>query len=161
MWTLRWPAALLLLVLATVSLVGAGAVTAARLDAPQLADLSERAVEYGRSATWLQAGMMYAAALMFFISMVRLLRRTQAFWYWLLGFGLFGASWALTHNIQQWGALAQTMPRFDALTSQNAAEIFAQALDQGLAPLAACLLAGLAVAFVDGADRAHWDRHGQ
>lgn len=157
MWILRWPMALLLLLLTAVCVLGAGVITGARLDAPQVAQISAEAQTYGASAPWVQAGLMGAAALMFLIAMIRLLRRTQGFWFWLIGFALMGAAWALTHSLNEWQAIVAATPRLDSINAENAAEVGLHALDQGVAPLAIALVVGLVILIVDAADRAHWD----
>ena len=88
---LRWPTVLVLLALVAWCLLGAGAPAAVLLNLP--VDLpgitpDRRAILAGVS--WIEIGLWFGAGLFFFIAMVRLMRRTQAFWSWLLAFALFG-----------------------------------------------------------------------
>ncbi len=152
MFLLRLPVALALLALVAVSLLGAGVTTATRLEVAQIAAVSAEAEAYGQSTTWLQAGLMYAAALSFFIAMVRLLRRTHGFWPWLVGFALYGAAWALAHSIDEWSALIAATPQFGEVTAENAGQIAIQALDQGVLPLAVSLVTGLLILVIDAID---------
>lgn len=152
MFLIRWPTALLLLLLALVALLGGAAATAVRLNVAQVAEISAEAQSYGESTSWLQAGLLFGAALLFFIAMIRLFRRTHGFWPWLFGFALFGGAWALTHSAGEWQSLAAQFPAFDQINTQNAGEVALQALDQGVLPLAACLVAGLLVLVIDAID---------
>jgi hypothetical protein len=152
MFLIRLPTALLLLALIAASLLGAVSITAVQLGTAEVATLSSEAQSYGETSTWLQAGLMYAAALLFFISLIRLFRRTHGFWPWLFGFALFGGAWALTHSVSEWQTLASQFPPIDQINAGNAQAVAMQALDQGVLPLAVGLLAGLLILVIDAVD---------
>ncbi|MBL8549961.1 MAG: hypothetical protein JNJ73_08235 [Hyphomonadaceae bacterium] len=144
MWILRWPIVVLILVFVIAAcLLPAGAVTANELAGPQFAQLSQGLADNASSANWLQAGLWYGAAFCLFVAAVRLIRRTQAFWAWLIGFGLYGARWGLARQAEGVG-----VP-----TSLDAA-----LADYGLLMLSGLLLVGLLILIVDAADRSHWAR---
>jgi hypothetical protein len=155
LWILRWPIVLILLCLAAGSLFPAVVVTVERADLPvNLAVVSPQLTALGEGASWLEAGLWYAAGLLFLISAVRLIRRTQGFWMWLLGFALYGGRWAVT--MQDQGGLVQAaqslsvqsfMP--DQLTPVSPA---VQTI-----LLAGHLLVGLIIFAIDAADRRYWD----
>jgi len=103
-------------------------------------------------------GLLAGAALFFLIAAVRLMRRTQGFWTWLLGFALYGGRWAYA---QQDGLL----PTIQGIDPN--AYLQPQALLQDLgAPtaqvglLGIILIVGLFTFIVDAADRSYWDKQG-
>jgi hypothetical protein len=144
MWILRWPIVILMLVFVVAAcLLPAGAVTAQQLAAPQLAEVSAVLAENARSSNWVEAALWYGAAVFLFISAVRLIRRTQAFWAWLIGFGLYGARWGMSRQ-----AAGEGLP-----TSLDGA-----LADNGLLMLAGLLVVGLLILLIDASDRAFWAR---
>src|SRR5262245_39112825 len=111
---LRWPAVLVLLALVLLSFIGAATVGAAlaNLTAPQVQDAQIAAEGAGvAQQTWLDVGLWAGAGLFFLISLVRLIRRTQGFWTWLLGFLCYGGRWAWAQ--QQGDGLVATVQRVD------------------------------------------------
>src|SRR5688572_3345948 len=103
---LRWPAILALLALAMLCVAGAlgaaGVLTSfeapatgvGQVDA-QVANAQGAAERSGAAeASWIDVGLLAAAAVFFLISAIRLMRRTQGFWTWLLGFACYGGRWA-------------------------------------------------------------------
>jgi hypothetical protein len=108
---LRWPAILVLLLLVFVSLGAAfaGTVHLAQLpiELPVTAD-QEATIN---QLTWIEVGLWAGAGLFFLISAVRLIRRTQAFWMWLLGFALYGARWAVAQQNEAGGLVANAKTR--------------------------------------------------
>lgn len=169
MWILRWPVVLILLAVTLVnSWLPAAATAAAQLRVAALNDAIDSlrarsrfvagALEYGAQASWLEAGLWFAAGLFFLIAAVRLMRRTQGFWMWLLGFACYGGRWAVTQ--QNEGGLAATLQSLtpQALSPEN--------LTPEAAPVQAGLLAfhlvvGLIILVIDAGDRAYWDRVGR
>lgn len=170
---LRWPA--ILVMLALVLLCIAGALGAAGLitdfQAPasgveqvdaQVAQAQSAAENTGAAnATWIDVGLLAAAAIFFLISAVRLMRRTQGFWTWLLGFALYGGRWAWSQQYNEGGALATLRGVDINAYSQPQAlltDLGSPAAQVGI--LAIVLVVGLFILIVDGADRAHWDKQG-
>ncbi len=167
---LRWPAILVLLALVLLS--AAGALGAAGLitgfDAPavgveqvdtQVAAAQTAAADTGAAnASWIDVGLLAGAALFFLISAVRLMRRTQGFWTWLLGFALYGGRWAY----QQRDGLAATIQGIDPNVYRTPQVVLqdlgSPAAQVGL--LGVVLIVGLLVFIVDAADRSHWDKQG-
>jgi hypothetical protein len=170
---LRWPA--ILVMLALVLLCIAGALGAAGLiadfQAPQsgvaqvdtqVAEAQSAAAHTGAAnATWIDVGLLAAAAIFFLISAIRLIRRTQAFWTWLLGFALYGGRWAWSQQYNEGGAMG-TLQGVDinAYTQPELllTDLGAPAAQVGI--LGIVLIVGLFVFIVDVADRAYWDKQG-
>jgi len=92
---LRWLAILALLALVLLCAIGAlgaaGVITGydvpasgvAQVDT-QIAAAQSAADRNAASAGWIDVGLLGAATLFFLISAIRLMRRTQGFWTWLL-----------------------------------------------------------------------------
>ncbi|MGD9979172.1 MAG: hypothetical protein AB7H66_10965 [Hyphomonadaceae bacterium] len=170
---LRWPA--ILVMLALVLLCAAGALAAAGLiadiQAPasgvsqvdsQVAEAQIAAESTGAAdATWIDVGLLAGAAVFFLISAVRLIRRTQGFWTWLLGFALYGGRWAWSQQYNEGGVMG-TIQGVDInayLQPQSLlTDLGSPAAQVGI--LAIVLIVGLFVFIVDAADRAYWDRQG-
>mgnify|MGYP001414788526 CR=1 FL=1 len=170
---LRWPA--ILVMLALVLLCIAGALGAAGLitgfDAPaigleqvdaQVAEAQTAAEDTGAAnATWIDVGLLAGAAIFFLISAVRLIRRTQGFWMWLLAFALYGGRWAWSQQYNEGGVMG-TIQGVDinAYTQPQAlvGDLASPAAQVGI--LAIVLIVGFFVFIVDAADRAYWDKQG-
>jgi hypothetical protein len=161
---LRWPAILALFALALLSFLGAaasaGALTGVQLSGVQQVQEAQAAAREAGAAqsTWIDVGLWAGAGLFFLISAVRLVRKTQGFWTWLIGFALYGGRWALA----QQGSLVDTMKGINPqayLTPQTILSDLATPEAQvGL--LGLILVVGLLIFVIDAADRAYWDRHG-
>jgi hypothetical protein len=166
---LRWPAILALLALVLLCFAGAlaaaGAITG--FEAPgvgvdqvdsQVAQAQVAAANSGAAtASWVEVGLLAGAGLFFLICAIRLMRRTQGFWTWLIGFALFGGRWAWTQSdglatIQGIDPKAYLQPQVIAsdLTTTEA--------QVGI--LAIVLILGLIIWIVDAADRSYWDKQG-
>ncbi|MGD9968572.1 MAG: hypothetical protein AB7T59_18795 [Hyphomonadaceae bacterium] len=170
---LRWPA--ILAMLALVLFCVAGALAAAGLitdiQAPavgveqvdsQVAEAQSAAGGTGAAdATWIDVGLLAGAAIFFLISAVRLIRRTQAFWTWLLGFALYGGRWAWSQQYSEGGVMG-TIQGVDisayAQPQLLVADLGSPAAQVGI--LGIILIVGFFVLIVDAADRAYWDRQG-
>lgn len=159
---LRLPAILVLLILVLLSLAGAFAATVvlAHLPIDLSTVLGQSSIDDLARVNWLQAGLLYGAGLFFLISAVRLMRRTQGFWTWLLGFACFGGRWALTQ--QENGGLVGTVQHINPNAYLQPQSLIASpgAPESQVALLGAILLVGLIILIIDAADRAHWDRQG-
>ncbi len=167
---LRWPAILVLLALVLLCLVGAvgaaGVITGFEAPASgvdridtQVADAQDAAAEtLPAEAGWIDVGLLAGAALFFLISAVRLMRRTQGFWTWLLGFALFGGRWAWA----QQGNLVETVRGIDPSVYMQPQGLLADtgSPEAQVGLLAIILIVGLFVFVVDAADRAYWDKQG-
>lgn len=167
---LRWPSILVLLALVLMCVAGALAAAGVIADfqAPasgvsqvdaQVAEAQSAAANSGAAtASWIDVGLLAGAALFFLIAAVRLIRRTQAFWTWLLGFALFGGRWAYS----QQGDLVQTVQSIDVnayLAPQTLIEDLGSPTFQ-IGLLGVVLIVGLFVFIIDAADRAYWDKQG-
>lgn len=157
---LRWPAILALFALVLLSLAGALVATSvlAHLPVDLSAYLPADATEMLSHTTWLETGLLYGAALFFLISAIRLIRLTQGFWTWLLGFACFGGHWALTQ--QSSGGLVATVQGLKLQSFQQPQALLndTSAPETQVALLAIVLIIGLIIFIVDAADRAYWDR---
>ncbi len=158
----RWPIVLILLGLVAACVFPAliGTIEAYNLpiDLNLAPAVSENLERWAESTTMPERLLWYAAGVLFFVTAVRLARRTQGFWVWLLGFACYGGRWALGQQ-QQEGGVGATV---SALTPEN---FTPEALASGgssaqVTFLAFMLVVGLLILLVDAADRAHWNRQG-
>ena len=166
---LRWPSILVLLALVLVCVAGALAAAGviAGVAAPasgvegvdaQVAEAQIAAAEHAAGANWINVGLLAGGALFFLISAVRLMRRTQGFWTWLVGFALVGGHWAygqqgdLVATIQGIDPSAYLAPQ-DLLSDPGSATV-----QVGI--LGVILIIGVLIFIVDAADRAYWDKQG-
>ncbi len=156
---LRLPAIVALLLLVAVSLTAAIATTIVLANVPvDLGAIDPSLPARAADATWIDAGLWYAAALFFLISSIRLMRRTQGFWTWLLGFAFYGGRWALA----QQGDVAAKLQALDLQSYRDPAAL-AQAGDSTeaqIAILGIVLIVGVVIFVIDFADRAYWNRQG-
>jgi hypothetical protein len=159
---LRWPAILVLLVLVLLSFAGAFAATVvlANLPVDLGAVLSEDQISTVRRTSWIEAGLWYGAGLFFLISAIRLIRRTQGFWTWLLGFACYGGRWAFAQ--QEGGGLAATVQDVDpnAYLRPESLAAAPESSEAQIGILAIILIVGLITLIIDAADRAYWEKHG-
>lgn len=160
---LRWPAILVLLALVLVSL-GAAIASALVLGGAPIdlsAALSEEQLAQIRNVSWIEVGLWAGAGLLFLVSAIRLIRRTQGFWAWLLGFACYGGRWAFQQSQSDGGVLATVQSVDVAAYTQPAA--LANAPDSAetqLGLLAVILVVGFLIFIVDAADRAYWNKQG-
>lgn len=162
---LRVPAILVLLALVLLSALGAlaaaGILTGYQAPVEQVQSVQAAAAESGAAeATWIDVGLLAAAAVFFLISSIRLMRRTQGFWTWLFGFAAYGGRWAWDQ--QQSGGLLETIQNVDLNAYANPQAVLGDlsATEGQLAILALILIVGVVVLMVDAADRAYWDKQG-
>lgn len=163
MFILRWPAILVLFAVVALCLLGAvaaaGAITGFDAGVAQVQQAQAAAVEAGAAqATWIDVGLLAGAGLFFLIAAIRLVRRTQGFWVWLIGFALYGARWAMNQS----DGLAATVQSIDFnafLQPQAIVEDMASPEAQ-VSLLGILLIVGLVIFVIDAADRSHWDRQG-
>jgi hypothetical protein len=101
--------------------------------------------------------LWYAAAAFLLIAVIRLVRRTQAFWMWLLAFAFLGARWGLSLRAVDGGAVgllqSLTLERFQPALLAADPPLLSIVL------LIKLLIIGLLILSVDHADKAYWDRH--
>jgi hypothetical protein len=160
---IRWPAILVLLALVLVSFAAAIASGLVLGGAPVdlSAALSEEQLAQIQSVSWIEVGLWAGAGLLFLVSAIRLIRRTQGFWAWLLGFACYGGRWAYQQSQSDGGVLA-TVQSVD-VTRYTQPAVLANAPDSTetqLGMLAIILIVGLLIAIVDAADRAYWNKQG-
>lgn len=161
---LRWPAILVLFALVLLSglgaLAAAGAITGYDPGIAQIEEARESAVAAGAAqATWIDVGLWAGAAIFFLISAIRLVRRTQGFWTWLIGFALYGGRWAYAQSDD--GGLVETLQGVDPnvyLQPQTLVTDLASTEAQ-IGILGIVFVLGLLILVVDAADRAYWNKH--
>lgn len=160
MFILRWPTVLILFGLVLLCLGAAAATSAIRLDAPiDTSMLSADQLATIQQASWLETGLWAGAGLFFLISAIRLIRRTQAFWTWLIAFACYGGRWAVAQ--QDSGGLQAAASNLNAASFQPAMMTAApEAPAAQISVLGAILIIGLIIFVIDAADRAYWDRQG-
>jgi hypothetical protein len=160
---LRWPAVLVLLALAFLSFAGAlaaaSAITNLQVEVQQIQAAQVAADEAGAGqATWLDVGLWAGAGLFFLIAGIRLIRRTQGFWAWLLAFALFGGRWAYAQRMDFDTIVQQFDPTIYMRPQEVVADLGAPAAQVGL--LGVVLIVGVLAFIVDAVDRAHWNNQG-
>jgi len=162
---LRWPSILALLALVLLSALGAlaaaGFLTGFEAPIAQVQEVQAAAAESGAAqATWIDVGLLAGAAIFFLISAIRLMRRTQAFWMWLLGFACYGGRWAWAQ--QDSGGLVATVQSVDVNAYRTPQSVLADlsTTEGQLAILALVMIVGLIVFIVDASDRSYWDKQG-
>jgi hypothetical protein len=167
---LRWPAILALFALALLSLLAAAGAAGVltQFQPPDVGlDQLDMRVEQAQSAaaasgateaSWLHVGLLVGAGLLFLISAVRLIRKTQAFWTWLIGFALYGGRWALA----QQGNFVDTVKGIDPRAYLEPQTILADLAtpEAQVGLLGLILVVGLFIFVIDAADRAYWDKQG-
>lgn len=162
---LRWPAILALFALALLSFLGAaasaGALTGFDLNIGMAqvdeAEAAASAAGAGQS-TWIEVGLWAGAGLFFLIAAVRLIRKTQGFWTWLIGSALYGARWALA----QQGNFVDTVKGIDPRAYLEPQTILSDLAtpEAQVGLLGLILVVGLFIFVIDAADRSYWDRQG-
>lgn len=169
---LRWPAILVLFALVFLSVVGAlgaaGVLTGYVMPGVgvgavdgQVAEAQSAAATGAASAGWIDVGLLAGAAIFFLISAIRLIRRTQGFWTWLLGFACYGGRWAWQQQANEGGALGYLQSiDINAYMAPQALLNDLTTPEAQVGILGVVLIVGLFVFIVDAADRAHWDRQG-
>lgn len=162
---LRWPSILALLALVLLSALGAlaaaGILTGFEAPIAQVQEAQAAAAESGAAeATWIDVGLLAGAAIFFLIAAIRLMRRTQGFWMWLLGFACYGGRWAWAQ--QDSGGLVATVQSVDVNAYRTPQSVLADlsTTEGQLAILALVLIVGLIVFIVDASDRSYWDKQG-
>ncbi|GAM97186.1 hypothetical protein U91I_00811 [alpha proteobacterium U9-1i] len=156
---LRWPSVLVLLLLTGVCLMAGGSAALVLGNIPvDLSFLSEAQRATLDGVSWLEAGLWLGAGLFFFIAMIRLIRRTQAFWAWLIGFALFGGRWAYAQ--QENGGLVETVQSVEVQSFAQPEVLVAtpDGTESQIVILAVILIVGLLVLAIDAIDRAYWER---
>jgi len=158
---LRWPAilVLLLLVLASFGAAFAGTVHLAQLPIALPVTAEQQATI--DQLSWIEVGLWAGAGLFFLIAAVRLIRRTQAFWTWLIGFALFGARWAIAQQNEGGGLVANVQSiNVNAYTAPAELAANSGGTEAQVGILGVILIIGLLVFIVDAADRSYWDKQG-
>lgn len=163
---LRWPAILVLLALSLLSLVGAAAAGAVlggyTVPLAEVQNVQSSAATAGAAEqTWIDVGLLAGAGIFFFVALVRLIRRTQGFWAWLLGFACYGGRWAWSQQ-QGDGGVVGTITGIDWNTYREPQALLTDltAPESQIALLGIILVVGLFAFIVDAVDRAHWDSQG-
>lgn len=166
---LRWPAILVLLALVLLCFAGAlaaaGAITGfnapdvgvSQVDA-QVAEAQTAAANSGaNTANWVEVGLLAGAGLFFLIAAIRLMRRTQGFWTWLIGFALYGGRWAWT-QADGLAVIQSIDPKVYLQPQALIADTTSPEAQVGI--LGIVLILGLITWIVDAADRSYWDKQG-
>lgn len=159
---LRLPAVLALLALVLINLIGAALATImlAHLPIDLSAVLNQEQKAELAQVGWLETALRFGAALFFLIAAIRLLRRTQAFWTWLLGFACYGGRWAWQQQSQ--GDIVNSVRSINPQVYLHPQGLLSSldSTESQVALLAVILIVGLIILIIDAADRAHWDRQG-
>lgn len=151
MFILRWPLVLVLFGYCILFLAAAAGVAADRLGLGLESAIWDSFVMRAAGVTWVETALWAAAGIFLFISGVRLIRRTQGFWAWLLGFACYGIRWGLTTVKSDDNIIADAAA---VRTAEEAIEAAAQATtDTPLIALGALLVVGLLILIVDTADK--------
>jgi hypothetical protein len=159
---LRLPAIVALLALVLISLIGAVLATIVLTHLP--IDLSSILSPEQRTqiaqVSWVETGLRYGAGVFFLIAAVRLIRRTQGFWTWLLGFACYGGRWAWQQQSQ--GDIVNSVRNINPQIYLHPQDMLGSldSTESQVALLAVILIVGLIILIIDAADRAHWDRQG-
>ncbi len=157
---LRLLAILALLALAFIVWAAALAVTASITPLPidVGAIVGADNLEVLKSVTWPEAALWGGAGLFFLIASIRLMRRTQAWFMWLLGFACLVGRWVLGQGGTEQALAA--VKALDASAYLKPAELLGDltGLEVQVGRFGVILVLGLIVLIVDIADRAHWKR---
>lgn len=158
---LRWPAILVLLLLALASLGAAFAGTIHLAQLPIQLPLTADQEATINSLTWIEVGLWAGAGLFFLIAAVRLIRRTQAFWTWLIGFAFYGGRWAIAQQNES-GGLVANLQSIDVNAYRAPAELAANTggTEAQVGLLGIIVIVGILIFIVDAVDRAYWDKQG-
>ncbi|NWG52785.1 MAG: hypothetical protein HXY28_03620 [Hydrogenophilaceae bacterium] len=157
MFILRWPLALVLFGYCLLFLGAATGVAADRLGLGLDSAIWDAFVMRAAGVTWIETALWAAAGIFLFISGVRLIRRTQGFWAWLLGFACYGVRWGLTTVKSDDNIIADAAA---VRTPEQALETAVEATtNYPLIALLALLIVGLLILIVDTADK-RWSRRG-
>jgi hypothetical protein len=158
---LRWPAILVLLLLVFASFGAAFAGTVHLAELPIALPMTAEQQATVAQLSWIEVGLWAGAGLFFLIAGVRLIRRTQAFWTWLIGFAFYGARWAMAQQNEA-GGLVANVQSIDVNAYTAPAELAANTggTEAQVGILGIILIVGLIVFIVDAADRSYWDKQG-
>lgn len=159
---LRWPAILVLLLLVLMSFGGAFAGTVHLAQLPIALPTTTDQQATITQVSWIEVGLWAGAGLFFLISAVRLMRRTQGFWTWLLGFALYGARWAVAQQ-NEGGGLVASVQSIDLSAYLQQPQLLLSDLGSPAAQVALLtivLIVGLLVFIIDAVDRSYWDKQG-
>lgn len=158
---LRWPAILVLLLLVFASFGAAFAGTVHLAELPISLPMTAEQQATVAQLSWIEVGLWAGAGLFFLISAVRLIRRTQGFWVWLIGFAFYGARWAMAQQ-NEGGGLVANVQSIDINAYTAPAELAADTggTEAQVGILAIILVVGLLIFIVDAVDRNYWDKQG-
>ena len=154
-FVLRWLLVLILLVFVAFCLFPAALITLLQNNV-SVPGLSPDQARIAENSTIVETALWYGAAVFFLIAMVRLVRRTQAFWVWLIGFALYGARWALVQQSE--GSLVQSVQSLtvDSFRPESLGADTTSTATQ-IVVLIALLIVGLLIYIVDHGDRRYWN----
>lgn len=158
MFILRWPVVLVLLAYFLMCAAGALGLGASLLGLDLDNDVWRDFLASAQGADWRETALLAAAAVFLFIAAVRLMRRTQGFLTWLLGFACLVGRYALVTLAQDDNIIADAAAVSDL---EEATKVAAAAInDYPLVFLAILFICGVIILFVDTADRAYWRKRG-
>jgi hypothetical protein len=144
-----------------LSFIGALAVGAELGNLPVALPQVQAAAEPGATqSTWLDVGLWAFAGIFFLVAAIRLMRRTQAFWTWLLGFACYAGRWAWAEQQHRdlVSAIQQVDPGIYAQPQVVLSDL--STFEAQLGILGVVVVVGVITFIVDLADRAYWDKQG-
>lgn len=155
MFLLRWLVILILLGFIAINLFPAVIASAVQTDVINVGGYSEELQQLGASASWYETALWYGSAVLLFIALVRLVRKTQAFWAWLLGFACYGGHWALAE--QREGGVMTTLQSLtlDSIKPEN---VQPDSPVTALGLIVLLFIIGILIWMIDHGDRAYWNR---
>jgi hypothetical protein len=156
MWLLRSVVIVLLLVQSLWMLSAAGLPIALLLEGdvvgPSLESLASNATDLVGATSGLEVGLSIAAMLFFVVALVRLVRRTQGFLAWLLGFVCLCALRSVAGIATDLGAEAPGALFARAVGNLTSPEL----LVPNAIILGTNLVVGLAIVAIDLSDKRYW-----
>jgi len=151
MFVLRWPLVLVLFGYCVLFIAAAAGVAADRLGLGLDSEVWASFTMQAADVTWVETALWAASGIFLFISGVRLIRQTQGFWAWLIGFACYGVRWGLSTVRSENNIIADAAA---VRSPEEALQTAVQATtNYPLIALAVLLVAGLLILIVDTADK--------
>ena len=147
---LRWLVILILLAFVAASLFPAAVATLVQTDLIDVTSISDKLQAMARNATPIEMALWYGAAVMFALTIIRLIRRTRSFWVYAIGFLLYAGHWYMAKQAE--GGALQLLQSF-TLDSFMPANLSVESGAVEVLVLVMLVLVGLIIFVIHGADR--------